>query len=71
MLHDKDVSTWHRLKSDEIWFYHDGTSNIQIYEFDPETQAVKIKTLGKNSEFGFSTVVKKGTWFGSKLELFD
>ena len=30
MLRARDVSTWHLVKSDEIWMYHAGSSAIQL-----------------------------------------
>ena len=30
MLRARDVSTWHLVKSDEIWMYHAGSSAVQL-----------------------------------------
>ena len=69
LLEGNQVSTFHRLKSDELWYFYDGSSLI-IYTIDKDSRLEKIK-LGKNSPEGetFQVQIKHNNWFGA--ELFD
>jgi predicted cupin superfamily sugar epimerase len=71
LLRAGDVSRFHRLKSDEIWHYHDGRPLLlHILEREGEHRAIR---LGKNSETGeaFQAVVPAGLWFGAEVDAFD
>lgn len=67
MLEGNQVSTFHKLKSDELWHFYDGTA-LDIYIIDAQGSLNKTR-LGNNIEAGevFQTVVKKNTWFGAEL----
>jgi predicted cupin superfamily sugar epimerase len=67
LLEAPQVSSLHRIKSDEIWYYHDG-GNLEIIELD-DTGAEQVTLLGKDLEGGavFQHVVKAGKWFGARL----
>jgi predicted cupin superfamily sugar epimerase len=60
-------SALHRIKSDEIWYHHDGGS-LDIIEIDEEGKEV-ITRLGKNIQEGetLQHIVKAGRWFGARL----
>ena len=68
LLEGKQISTLHRLKSDEIWHFYDGSAII-VYIFD-ETGRVNTKYSGNdidNNE-SFQIVIPKGHWFGAELK---
>lgn len=67
MLEGKQFSSFHRLQSDELWHFYDGSSLI-VYIIDEKGELEKIKLGGniKNGE-SFQTVVKRNSWFGAEL----
>lgn len=67
LLETGEVSNFHRLKSDELWYYHDGEA-LTIYMITPEGELI-TKKLGKNIEKGEApqVLVEKGCIFGSAM----
>ena len=67
LLETGEVSNFHRLKSDELWYYHDGEA-LTIYMITPEGELI-TKKLGKNIEKGEApqVLVEKGCIFGSVM----
>jgi predicted cupin superfamily sugar epimerase len=67
LLEGKQVSKFHRLKSDELWHFYDGTSVI-IHIIDTEGKLTQIR-LGRNVEDGevFQAVIKSGNWFAAEV----
>ncbi|NLZ34085.1 MAG: cupin domain-containing protein [Clostridiales bacterium] len=65
LLKSGEVSNFHRLKSDELWYYHDGEA-LTIYIIDEKGKLVE-KKLGLNIEEGEvpQILVEKGSIFGS------
>ncbi|MCB0713664.1 MAG: cupin domain-containing protein [Ignavibacteriae bacterium] len=61
-------SHFHRLKSDELWYFHEGTP-ITIHTIDVEGEYRPLK-LGRNIEAGedFQHIVPSHTWFGATVE---
>ena len=68
MLCENDVSHFHRLKGDELWYYHDGES-IEIVEITDDGKLITT-SLGKNIQNGekLQHLVKKGSIFGSIMK---
>ena len=68
LLEGRQVSTFHRLKSDEQWHFYDGAEVI-LYIIDMNGSFNKIR-LGKNYEKGesYQTVIPKYSWFGAELK---
>jgi predicted cupin superfamily sugar epimerase len=66
LLEKGEVSKAHRIKSDEIWYHHDG-GMLEIIEWDEHGQKIVTK-LGKNLSAGevLQHVVKANRWFGSR-----
>jgi predicted cupin superfamily sugar epimerase len=63
LLGGKDFSSWHRIQSDETWFFHSGC-DVSIYFFD-DHKLLKIMPLGmasKNLQF----TIPANTWFAAK-----
>lgn len=67
LLEGKQVSKFHRLKSDELWHFYDG-STLSLYMID-NSGSLTNTLIGRNIENGntFQTNIKKGTWFGAEL----
>ncbi len=67
LLRSEDISTFHRIKSDELWYYHEGGSlSIYIIEGDRLT----VRCLGDNPELGeeLQVMVPANSWFGAKVD---
>lgn len=64
-------SHFHRLKSDEVWYYHSGAS-LTIHLLHPDGRYEKIH-LGKQIEQGqvLQAVVPKNVIFGSTVDELD
>ncbi|MFN5183556.1 MAG: cupin domain-containing protein [Bacteroidota bacterium] len=69
LLEKGQTSALHRIKSDEIWYFHDG-GTLEIIELD-EIGNETITKLGKDILNGekLQHVVPANTWFGSRLAI--
>lgn len=66
ILEDKNPSNFHRLHSDEVWYFHDGDSlTVHCIYPDGEYKAVK---LGKAEGEVLQFEVPKGVIFGSSVD---
>lgn len=67
LLTSKDISHFHRLKSDELWYYHAG-SPLTIHIIDEKGEYKDIK-LGLNLDNGEvpQALVPKNSIFGSSV----
>lgn len=65
LIHKGEVSKFHRLKSDEIWYYHFG-GPITVVEITPDGEMKKVE-MGSDIERGerLKYIFKKGSWFGA------
>ncbi|WP_173918244.1 cupin domain-containing protein [Halobacillus sp. Marseille-Q1614] len=68
LLRSKDVSHFHRLQSDELWYFHGG-SPLTVHMITPEGEYKEVK-LGLNISRGEvpQFVVSKHTIFGSSVD---
>ena len=67
LLESKDISTFHRIKSDEIWHFYTGTSAVEIITV--QNKRIKKYHLGNNYEQAqqFQVIVPKNIWFAAHL----
>ena len=67
MLEGNQFSSFHRLKSDELWHFYDGTA-LTIIVINEKGLLDKIR-LGNdlNKRETFQTVIKKNSWFAAEL----
>ncbi|GAA0220129.1 cupin domain-containing protein [Metaclostridioides mangenotii] len=67
LLETGEVSNFHRLTSDEMWYYHDGQA-LTIYMIMPDGELI-TKQLGLDIEKGEvpQVLVPKGYIFGSSM----
>ena len=63
LLSGNDFSSWHRIKSDETWYFHSGCDVI-IYIFD-EDKALQTIQLGMDSKC-LQATIPANTWFAAK-----
>ncbi len=64
LLEAGSFSAFHRLKSDEIWFYHEGLP-IDLHLISPTGELSHIK-IGSDPENGemLHAIIPNGYWFG-------
>jgi hypothetical protein len=67
LLPSDEVSVFHRLKSDEVWHFYQG-SFLSLYMISPAGELREIRLSG-NFEAGhvFQAVVPSGNWFGAAV----
>ena len=63
LLSGNDFSSWHRIKSDETWYFHSGC-DVKIYFFD-EHKALQTIQLGLDSKC-LQATIPANTWFAAK-----
>jgi uncharacterized protein len=65
LLKNEDRSKFHRIKSDELWHFYDGSS-LTIYRITPDGKLIS-HVLGRDMENGESlqVVIPAGDWFGA------
>ena len=68
LINGNNSSKFHRLKSDEMWYYHDGVP-LSIYVITPSGE-LKVHRLGLDFENGQmpQILVPAGSIFGSCIE---
>ncbi|UDQ99245.1 cupin domain-containing protein [Lentisphaerota bacterium WC36G] len=67
LLKNNQVSSWHKVESDEIWYYHSGCSAKQLLIF--EDGSIEERIIGNdilNGEIPQS-IIPAGTWQATKL----
>ena len=68
LLAGEQYSAWHRVASDESWFFHQGC-DIEVHSLlpveDSVTSVVHTQRIGPMSGF-FELTVPAGTWFAAK-----
>ena len=69
LLESHEFSGFHRLKSDEIWHFYEG-STLTIFAISPGGTLTKTY-LGNNPEKGdtFQLLIPKGFWFTASLNI--
>jgi predicted cupin superfamily sugar epimerase len=63
LLTGKDFSSWHRIRSDETWFFHLGC-DVLIYFFD-EHRCLQTIALGIASK-KLQATIPANTWFAAR-----
>lgn len=62
LLERHDFSAWHKIKHDEIWFFHDG-GQLLIRSLNPQGEIIE-HLLGDDQ---LSVTIPGNTWFCSEL----
>jgi predicted cupin superfamily sugar epimerase len=68
-LRSQDISAFHRITSDELWFFHAG-SPVEIFILDKNLNTIQ---LGPNPDKGevLQCTIPKSCWFGAKVSDVD
>lgn len=69
LLRGGERSTWHRIRSDEIWHFYEG-SPLRIYVLEPEG-GLSVLRLGnplRHQGTDFQALVPAGRWFAAECE---
>lgn len=68
LLESGDVSRFHRLKSDELWYYHTGSS-LTVHTINPDG-TYRAAKLGLDIESGQrpQVLIRGGTIFGATVD---
>ena len=68
LLSTENVSKFHSIKSDELWYYHSGSA-LTVHCINPEGNYYQLK-IGPDFNNGeqFQAIVPKGTIFGSTVD---
>lgn len=69
LLTAQNPSRFHRLKSDEIWYYHDG-SDLTVHMIHPDGRYETVK-IGRSHDALLQFTVPKGVIFGSTVDSKD
>jgi predicted cupin superfamily sugar epimerase len=65
LLNETNFSSFHRIKSDELWHFYAGDAlNIYVIDVDGNFEIIKLGNNYINGE-SFQAVVKAGSWFAS------
>jgi predicted cupin superfamily sugar epimerase len=66
LLRSEDISSFHKITSDELWFFHEGSA-VSVYVI--ENSRLKTIVLGKNPEKGevLQCTIPTNCWFGAKV----
>ena len=68
LLEGPQFSAFHRLRSDELWFFHAGTA-LRVWEISPGG-ALKDTRLGPDPSRGHTlqVAIPRGAWFAAQPE---
>ncbi|MDN3584694.1 cupin domain-containing protein [Mucilaginibacter flavus] len=69
LLEGKDFSTFHRLASDEIWYFHKGDP-LLIYAINNDGE-LTTHELSDTSTGSLSIVIEPGIWFAAETKAED
>jgi len=67
LLRSEDISVFHRIKSDELWHFYQG-STLLIYVLDEKR--LTVHRLGSNPDQSesFQVLIPANCWFGAHVE---
>lgn len=67
LLESHEFSAFHRIKSDEIWHFYNGSPlSLFIIEKSGVLKKIKLGRTPENNEV-FHAVIGKGNWFAAKV----
>lgn len=67
LLESPDYSTFHRIKADELWYFHEGTGLV-VHAIEPDGE-YRAFALGPGA--GYFCAVKAGSWFAAEAVPLD
>ena len=66
LLEGNQFSAFHKLKSDELWHFYDG-SDLKVYIINPNGD-LTVSNLGRSSDAEFQIIIEKKCWFAAEVE---
>ncbi|MCC2546237.1 cupin domain-containing protein [Hymenobacter sp. BT175] len=66
LLENEDKSHFHRIKSDELWFFHQGQALDIVVLDSPEPRVITLGSDFANGEVP-QAVIPANAWFGARL----
>jgi uncharacterized protein len=66
LLEGKQFSSFHILKSDELWHFYDG-STVLLYIINQKGELI-IRKLGKKKDCELQLTIEKQNWFAAEVE---
>lgn len=67
MLRSEDRSVFHRIKSDELWHFYQGSTLLIYVLVKNELQILKVGSHPENGE-SLQVVIPANCWFGAHVE---
>ena len=69
LLRSEDFSAFHRLKSDETWYYHEGVSlMINIINSAGELNSVTLGSCSSSDQSQYQVTILAGSWFSANVK---
>lgn len=69
LLRARERSTWHRIRSDEMWHFYDGVPvRIHVLEPDGELSVLRLGNPLRHEGAQFQALVPAGRWFAAECE---
>lgn len=67
-LSSDDFSAWHRLASDEIWYFHCGSGlTLHLVDADGECAPVLLGDMTENEPFVSQYLIPAGSWCAAEV----
>ena len=69
LLRGTERSTWHRIRSDEMWHFYDGAPiRIHVLEPDGGLSTLRLGHPLRHAGASFQALVPAGRWFAAECE---
>lgn len=66
LLEGKQFSSFHILKSDELWHFYDGSA-VLLYIISQKGE-LSVKKLGRDQDSALQLTIEKQNWFAAEVE---
>lgn len=67
LLEDNDKSAFHKIKSDELWFFHLGNTLEIVFIENDQLKTILLGSAIENGEV-LQAKIPANTWFGSRVK---
>lgn len=72
LLHGNERSTWHRIRSDEMWHFYDGVPLLVHVLFPAgELMTFRLGNPREDDSVDFQALVPAGAWFAAECAVAD
>jgi len=66
LLEGKQFTSFHILKSDELWHFYDGSA-VLLYNINQKGE-ISVKKLGRDQDCELQLTIEKENWFAAEIE---